>query len=518
MIDPSLQSEVLLLIEALIDGTIDDAGFARLDALLQESAFARAIYRRYMNLHAALPALIGSVPQLSIKLSDQPGDQITDTCPVSDGEFIRLLLELEDSGHSIDLVDATELFTQHERPSLSRHWIYGGIAAALLVALSVFLIVQGMQSGQVPQPITAGVDPAKQPMGRIAVATLTAEHDARWVQGAFATGERLYAGQRLSLTRGFAKITTNAGAVAIIEAPSTIELINNENAIRLQTGKLVGICETSSSLGFTVYTPGGRIIDTGTRFGVIYNGATSVRVMDGEVLVKASRADAGARLMPLSVGETARITADRSAVIVGPIEDSRFVTQWGAVKNGLQLDGVIVFEPAMPIALGTNQNEADLIQVYLERSGLTLAEDAVVTLTEPGAYGKYEGLAERVAAGQLVDSYFVHLDPHGNENAAAGFHATIQFDRPILGIIATGEHLMQSNKALGLAGVTYGSANAVLSWDGKDPSGIEASAANPSESDRIRLSEDRRTLTLELYCGIAIDQLRVLVASEQETR
>ena len=58
----------------------------------------------------------------------------------------------------------------------------------------------------------------------------TTEHDAVWDRQ---PGEDLYAGQRLTLTQGFAEITTTRGAVAILEAPVTIELLNNDNALRL---------------------------------------------------------------------------------------------------------------------------------------------------------------------------------------------------------------------------------------------------------------------------------------------
>jgi hypothetical protein len=162
------------------------------------------------------------------------------------------------------------------------------IAASLLLAITLFFIyvdgeeeiaepLAGQGAAQSAQPETPDVS------AKAVVATLTAGRDAVWDRR---PGQDLYAGQRFTLTRGFAEITTKRGAVAILQAPATIELFDNDNAIRLHTGKLVGICETESSKGFVVRTPHMDITDIGTRFGVdasefttethVYQGAVEV--------------------------------------------------------------------------------------------------------------------------------------------------------------------------------------------------------------------------------------------------
>jgi hypothetical protein len=163
----------------------------------------------------------------------------------------------------------------------------GSIAAVLVLGVVLYAAIFG--TGTTPDspdiadqaPNTPAVEESSP------VATLTGEHNATWSEGALATGSQLRAGDRLTLTAGFAEITTNDGAVAIVEAPATIELLDNDNALRLHSGKLVGICETDASKGFVVRTPYIDITDLGTRFGVDATSVekTEVHVFEGEVRV-----------------------------------------------------------------------------------------------------------------------------------------------------------------------------------------------------------------------------------------
>ena len=162
------------------------------------------------------------------------------------------------------------------------------LSTAAVVLLGVVLATifltggpdDAQQIADTPEQPGLGDGPAYQSV----VAMLTAERDAVWDRR---PGEDLYAGQRFTLTQGFAEITTQRGAVAILEAPTTVELVNNGNALRLHDGKLVGICETSRSQGFTVYTEHATVIDLGTRFGVAIDraGDTVLEVFSGEVSI-----------------------------------------------------------------------------------------------------------------------------------------------------------------------------------------------------------------------------------------
>lgn len=158
------------------------------------------------------------------------------------------------------------------------------------------------------------------------VATLTAERDAQWAGVALVPGSPLQAGQRLTLTQGFAQITTNRGAVAILQAPCTFELLDQPNAIRLNTGRLVGICETESSKGFLVRTPHMEITDLGTQFGVdaASSSVTRVHVIEGEIETVSTAAPTGTQPTLLTTGESASANADSGVITTIDHDTGRF--------------------------------------------------------------------------------------------------------------------------------------------------------------------------------------------------
>ena len=157
-------------------------------------------------------------------------------------------------------------------------------AAVLLLGVVLGILLMGGPEPQdqiVETPELRDTDPK-------AVATLTAEHGAVWDRR---PGQDLYAGQRFTLTAGFAEITTHRGAVATLEAPATFELIDNNNAIRLHAGKLVGVCEIDSAKGFLVRTPHVDVVDIGTRFEVVLSDDQGTRISVQEGVVSTSPAN-----------------------------------------------------------------------------------------------------------------------------------------------------------------------------------------------------------------------------------
>lgn len=186
--------------------------------------------------------------------------------------------------------------------------VISGVAAALVLAV-VLGIVLIANNDDPTAPIAAEGSKEDTPTTLSIVATLTAEHNAAWDRR---PGQDLYAGQRFTLTRGTAEFTTRRGAVAIIQAPASLELLDHDNALYLHTGKLVGICETQSSKGFLVRTPAMEVIDLGTWFGidVVPGHSSKLHVLDGRVAARPVGSTAAD-----SVGET--IVAGQSALIVG---------------------------------------------------------------------------------------------------------------------------------------------------------------------------------------------------------
>eukprot|EP00752_Nemacystus_decipiens_P013666 g12119.t1 len=184
-------------------------------------------------------------------------------------------------------------------------WCAAAAALVLSGLLAIVLISGPDDTGSLAQAPVAGPDlPAVLPQATPIVATLTAERDAAWDRP---PGQELLAGQRLTLTRGFAEITTRGGAIALLEAPCTVELTSDDNAMRLHAGKLVGLCYSASSKGFVVQTEHADITDLGTEFGVeVAQDRVMTSVFTGEIELTAL----GGTPKKITSSQTARLTAD----------------------------------------------------------------------------------------------------------------------------------------------------------------------------------------------------------------
>ena len=256
------------------------------------------------------------------------------------------LLEMEEKAEPIELVDqpaviASELLQVKGKDTLTASdykaagaYFFGHLlrskpailayAAAVLLLVSLFFVPWGEGEDADNPPVADLPDPTPTdttPATAVQVANLTAERDAVWDRQ---PNQDLYAGDRFTLTKGFAEITTSRGAIAIIQAPATIELLNH-NALRLHAGKLVGVCETESSKGLLVRTPHMDITDLGTRFGVDADGMqTQVHVLEGEVQAHRPDASAGTEPIVLSAGQSANTSAGVGTIATIEHDADRF--------------------------------------------------------------------------------------------------------------------------------------------------------------------------------------------------
>jgi hypothetical protein len=244
--------------------------------------------------------------------------------------FESLVFEPEPSDPSERSLTYTELWSAGSyivsKAIRTRAVRFGAIAAVLTVFAGLVIYLSFALSGDTtptddladnaaaatqPEPATPLAPRLDRP-----VATITATHNAVWASpqtesasalGSLTPGSLLRAGDRLTLTQGFAEMTTRRGAVAILEAPATIELTDSDNAIRLHTGKIVGLCHTESSKGFVVRTDHADITDLGTEFGVeVSKDNLTTTVFVGEVAVKTPNAPSRV----VRRNQTARLTVN----------------------------------------------------------------------------------------------------------------------------------------------------------------------------------------------------------------
>ncbi|MBX2850363.1 MAG: FecR family protein [Phycisphaeraceae bacterium] len=310
---PSKHAELLLLCGKVRDDTLAAEDAARLDTLLQDSDEAKALYVRYMSVVSLLESR-GDGQRL--------GDTDAERAESIGHDVLAELLQLEQKADA-ELVHQVDRLQGHDdspwrvggviRWVIDRPAVLGGIAAVLALALMLVAVFSGPGNTPSNVPTTATATPQNEP---VVVATLTASHNDQWAQASLARGSELHAGDRLTLTAGFAEITTNEGAVAMLEAPCTIQFTESSKVLHLHAGKLVGVCETDSSKGLLVRTPHMDITDLGTRFGVdADSSSTLVHVYEGEVQAARPDAPAGVEPTPLIAGQSARTSADTIVAI-----------------------------------------------------------------------------------------------------------------------------------------------------------------------------------------------------------
>ena len=143
-------------------------------------------------------------------------------------------------------------------------------------------------------------------------------------------GTELHAGQKLNLAAGLAELTFDSGAKVILHAPARFDVTDALGG-GLARGKLTAKVPHTAS-GFTIATPGGKVVDLGTEFGVKVNdsGAMNVIVYVGDVQIESGSGGTGAggtdqpKVVHLHAGQAVTVGPDHIAKPIPP-ENERFV-------------------------------------------------------------------------------------------------------------------------------------------------------------------------------------------------
>lgn len=137
------------------------------------------------------------------------------------------------------------------------------------------------------------------------VATLASGENAAWESSLPTTpGSKLSPGV-MKLISGIATIRFDSGAEVVLEAPAQLMLISRMRGRLTEGAAVVSVPEPA--VGFVLETPGGYVVDHGTRFAVNVAGvgkASDFEVIEGEISVHLS-----------STGEEVRLTDQQSASI-----------------------------------------------------------------------------------------------------------------------------------------------------------------------------------------------------------
>jgi hypothetical protein len=115
----------------------------------------------------------------------------------------------------------------------------------------------------------------------------------------------IFLGDEIEIKQGVVELEYASGAVVVLEGPAHF-IIKNTNAGSLEIGKL--LAEVSpSAVGFAIATPQAKVVDLGTKFGLVVDGegTTQAHVFTGEVEFTAHGSDVAGtpRTLLLTAGE-----------------------------------------------------------------------------------------------------------------------------------------------------------------------------------------------------------------------
>lgn len=370
--------------------------------------------------------------------------------------------------------------------------------AALLATVAVITMVVWFRRPAGPNP---GPQP---PMVRqeraFASVAFVEDSDSR-----LEAGDRLTA-ETIQFERGVVRLLFDDGVEVTLQGPVDYRLVA-PGQTQLRTGVLTAAVPAGAE-GFCVDTPAAQVVDLGTAFGIeqTADGLSHVVVFDGEVEVVS---DSEKRL--LTEGETLQLTAD-GRMQAAEMATTAFEKLWPAASGIRGSSGAFEFAPQWPRRLNRVESDSRIF-VLPEGYARALPEDCPVDLASPpGAAVGAAQTAGVIAAGQRVRSFLLQFNPvnagtvgpgggrpFGNRRNGRRITGRITFERPVLGLIVETNTLVATDELFSFSrgGGLFGR-------------GLEMGA--PRIADVVTLSDDRSTLTLDLFVVDRLsDHVRVIV-------
>lgn len=262
MTDNGFNKEQLLeLISGLLEGGLDDAGRATLNALLKENPEARRIYRWHMRLHTRL--------HLDYAAAQLPAHMPHFVSPTRPARFPR------------------------------RRAVPVAMAACIAILAAI-----GWTRFQKTDHF----------------ATVEHVRGSRWDSGDLptASGARIGRGT-LRLVEGMATIRFDSGVKLTLEAPADLKLVDAMHCTLNRGTAVADVPETA--IGFRIATPSAKVVDYGTRFAVVVDatsGSTRTQVYEGLVTVEERLSGKITSLTTGQTNATATSPLSPEPAIIGP--------------------------------------------------------------------------------------------------------------------------------------------------------------------------------------------------------
>lgn len=382
--------------------------------------------------------------------------------------------------------------------------ITAGVCVALLVGAIGWFGFYEENPGNPALPVPA------------ALASLVDVHEPVWSDTA-----QPQAGDNLdgtySLVAGAARVRFGSGAELLVQSPSTFS-IESSAVAALESGSLM-LFVPESAKGFKVTTPWGTVIDRGTRIGIRSNpdSGLEAHVFEGRgEVVGEDSASSGI----LEAGQAATVSAEDQTLTLIDVEESYFLASLGEASRLPEVSGDVKLLMAPPRSVRRVWREVANLRcpiVFAEQRSVPTDTMSRVTHTGSGVPKSLQAVTEKLAAGNSVDSYFVHFTmPLRERSSGEPMHAqgALTFKRPIVAVVT--HEPVRFAKFVGHQATEY---------QRDMETGLEdAVDDDASRADSISISEDLRTVTFRLnITGLDrsetpddIDQFRVLVDSTEE--
>ncbi len=457
------ESQLQGLLEDFQDDALSEADCRELMEWFEEddsrvTAFAGEL--RVGNTLAALHVMESGRLPLAVKDSLRQADSEIDI-----SQNVRQQIENRSQDSSAD-VEPSNLSLRKWVP-----WWIATAAVAAVIALCVFLPIQlDTNHGEV-------------------IATV---QNARKVQEVTA-GDQLRSGQVLKLVDGRVKINFQSGARLAIQAPAELKLLG-PNSAQLQHG-VATVRVPGEIKGFVLVTPHQRVTDLGTSFGVDVDttGDTAISVFEGEIELEDRRRIVG--------GQSIALTATEKSPREIPYAISQFLDTWRVSFGVEQLIGdVRVASPDERHSPGLAR-DSDSLLLFPERENALLEHGYVVDGMEPGTYRRpFRNHTVKLTKDVQVDSFILQYNPGHDDGVSRNqkFQGELHFDRPIVALILQKDLLDSSDAQLALPETDFRN--------------IFRRGIN--DADVVTLSPDRRVLHVALNVKNGVDQIRVLVATD----
>ncbi len=194
-------------------------------------------------------------------------------------------------------------------------------------------------------------------------------------------GTEFSAGQKLNLTAGLAELTFDSGAKVILHAPAQFDVTDALGG-DLQRGRLTAKVPHTAA-GFSVATPGGRVVDLGTEFGVKVrdDGVLNVIVYVGDVNVETgSGSGSGSggtdepRVLHIKAGQAFTIGPNHIAKPIPP-ENERFVRELAPLGDKTKAEAAYVeFMKSLKPAVWFRMEGKDTERVLHDEMGGQIAK------------------------------------------------------------------------------------------------------------------------------------------------